>query len=127
MAENRRTHANRAYGASTDGNFGHLSVTNRDRILPSSAGSRQPSIPGRKWPVHLLILCGYVALPLAILLPFANPSAGLAATGVVGIAVAFVALACLDRKEPHRLRLIILGGGGGLTFLYFVIKPWLGL
>jgi hypothetical protein len=110
-----------------DVDFGPVKVTNADRTVPHSLDLDRPSARGRSWSVFLLILCAYFAPALTILLPWPNATISLIAVSIVALGAALFAFICLDRNEPHRTRLMIVGSGVGLTFLYFVIKPMVGL
>ena len=112
---------------SSDLDLGSLGVTSSDRILVPSVESNEASTRGKKWSLHVLILYAYFGPALAILLPFPNPAVRLAGVVISGIGAALFALVCLDRNNPHRLRLFIAGAGVAVAFLYVSVKPWLGL
>ena len=112
---------------SSDLDLGSLGVTSSDRILVPSVESNEASTRGKKWSLHVLILYAYFGPALAILLPFPNPAVRFAGVVIAGIGAALFALVCLDRNNPHRLRLFIAGAGVAVAFLYVSLKPWLGL
>jgi hypothetical protein len=75
----------------------------------------------------VLILCCYFIPPFGFLLPFPNPTGRLLATAALLALAAILAFVFVPAGNGHRSRLMLFGGVGSATLLYYTAKPVLGL
>ena len=107
-------------------NLESLRVSARDRVGGSFPAEVTESDASTAWLVRILIPVAYFAPGLAILVPVGSTGRTFLVVAAVGVCSALFAAFFLDRADKHRLRLMLLGGGIALTFLFSVLKPYLG-